>query len=79
MSFATQEEIKKMVEVQLGKRDVKNNNRLVEDLGAESADVSNLVAAVEEKYNIFIKESEIARIYTPADLFSLVQNHLNES
>ena len=79
MSFDTQEEIKKMVELQLGKRDVKNDDRLVEDLGAESADVANLVAAVEEKYNIFIKESEIARIYTSADLFSLVQNHLNES
>ena len=79
MSFSIQEEIKKMVEVQLGKRDVKNDDRLVEDLGAESADVANLVAAVEEKYSIFIKESEIARIYTSADLFSLVQNHLNES
>ena len=79
MSFATQEEIKKMVELQLGKRDVKNDDRLVEDLGAESADVANLVAAVEEKYSIFIKESEIARIYTLADLFALVQNHLNES
>ena len=46
MSLATQEEIKRIVERQLGKRDVKNDERLVEDLGAESADVANLVAAV---------------------------------
>ena len=45
----------------------------MEDLGAESADVANIVAAVEEKYHILVKESEIARIFTPADLLQLVE------
>ena len=78
MPYITEDQIIKMVELQLGKGDVKNNDRLVEDLGAESADIANLVAAIEEKYNIAVKESEIARIFTSADLFSLVQTHLNE-
>lgn len=69
----TEKEICKMVELQLGKRDVQPNDRLLEDLGAESADVANLVARAEERYGIFIKESEIARIFTPADLFKIVQ------
>lgn len=72
MSSITQEEIQRLVELQLGKRNVHDSDRLVEDLGAESADVANLVAAMEEKYGITIKESEIARIFTPIDLFELI-------
>lgn len=70
------EDIVKLVGLQLGKRNVQANSRLVEDLGAESADVANLVATVEEKYGISIKEAEIARIFTPADLFDLIQNRM---
>jgi acyl carrier protein len=79
MPKITQDEIRKMIELQLGKGGVQDNDRLVEDLGAESADVANLVAATEEKYQIVLKESEIARIFTPADLFALVQKKLNAS
>lgn len=75
----TRAEIRKLVELQLGKRNVQDSDRLVEDLGAESADLANLVAAAEEKYSIAIKESEIARIITPTDLFELIQKRLNGS
>ncbi len=73
----TEKEICEMVELQLGKRDVKSDDRLVEDLGAESADVANLVASAEERYGVFIKESEIARIFTPADLFAIIEQKVN--
>ena len=79
MRSVTQNEIRQLVELQLGKRNVKANDRLVEDLGAESADVANLVAAAEEKYGITIKESEIAAINTPANLFEIIQNRINGS
>ncbi len=79
MHEITQDEIRKIVELQLGKGGVQDDDRLVEDLGAESADVANLVAVTEEKYQVVLKESEIARIFTPADLFTLVQKKLNAS
>lgn len=79
MESITQDEIRKLVELQLGKRDVLTNDHLVEDLGAESSDVVNLIAAAEEKYRITINESEIASIFTPADLFELIQKRLNGS
>jgi acyl carrier protein len=79
MPAITQDEIRKLIELQLGKRGVQDSNRLVEDLGAESADVANLVATAEEKYGIAIKESEISRIFTPQDLFELIQKRLNGS
>ena len=73
MSRVSIDEIKKLVGMQLGKRNVNESDRFVEDLGAESADVANIVATVEEKYGITIKEAEIASIFTASDLLALVQ------
>jgi acyl carrier protein len=73
MSIISMEEIKKLVGLQLGKRNIYEHDRFAQDLGAESADVANLIATVEEKYGITIKEAEIASLSTPADLFALVQ------
>ena len=76
MSEVSMDEIKKLVGLQLGRRDVKDNDRFMEDLGAESTDVANIVATVEEKYRVTIKESEIARLFTSEDLFELIQKRL---
>lgn len=72
MPSITLDDIRRLVELQLGLRNVGPHDHLVEELGAESADVANLVAAAEEKYGVAIKESEMARISTPQDLFELV-------
>lgn len=77
MTDVSMEDIRKLVGLQLGVRLVDEHARLVEDLGAESADVANLVAAVEEKYHIVVKESEIAKIFTVVDLFELIRKHLS--
>jgi len=76
MTDISMEEIKKLVALQLGVLVVAEHDRLMEDLGAESADVANIVAAVEEKYHIVVKESEIAKIFTPTDLFELVRKRV---
>ncbi|MDX1378315.1 MAG: phosphopantetheine-binding protein [Anaerolineales bacterium] len=73
MTNVSMDEINKMVSLQLGVRDVTADALLVEELGAESADVVNIIAILEERYQIAVKESEIARIKTPADLFELVR------
>lgn len=70
------EEINELVALQLGIHTVAEHDRLMEDLDAESADVANIIAAVEEKYHIVVKESEIAKIFTPADLFELVRKRV---
>lgn len=77
------QEIKKsvlrLVELQFGISGVNETDLLVEELGAESADIANLVAAVEEKFGVMLKESEIARIFTSQDLYLLVEQKLNDS
>jgi len=66
------EDVVRIVRILLGKAQVRESDRLLEDLGAESADLANLVAAVEEKYGVRLPEAEIARIRTVADLHALV-------
>jgi acyl carrier protein len=72
MSEIFLDDILKLVGLQLGKRNVTANNRLLEDLNAESVDLLNLIVAIETKYGISIKESEIARLSTAQDVFELV-------
>jgi acyl carrier protein len=79
MTDMTVEDIKRLVGLQLGKRNVGDHDRFLEDLAADSADVANIIAAVEEKYRITVKESEIAKIFTPNDLFELVKKKLGDS
>ena len=77
MTDVLMEEINKLVSLQLGVRDVKDDVLLVEELGAESADVINIIAVLEEKYQIVVKESEIAKIQRPIDLLTLVKGKLS--
>ena len=67
------EDVARLVAVQLGRRRVAAGDRIVEDLGAESLDVVNVIASVEDRYQIEILESEVADIYTVADLFEVVR------
>lgn len=79
MKEVSVDEIIRLVELQFGRLGIQPTDRLMEELGAESADVINLVASTEEKYGVVLKESEIARIFTPQDLFELVHHKLNGS
>ena len=69
----TIEAIEKLVAVQLGRRTVSADDRIIEDLGAESLDVVNIVAALEERYQITIEEVELPDLVTVADLYTCVR------
>ncbi len=70
---ATLEEIRSLVCLQLGLAQVGDDDHLASDLGAESADVVNLIAAVEDKYGLEIAEDEIPDIQTVWDLYERVR------
>lgn len=72
------EDIRRIVGLQLGARSVRETDRFLEDLAAESADVVNIVAVVEERYGIIITESELARLFTPSDLYELARKKLED-
>ncbi len=72
------EDIISIVSLQLGVKGVEEGQRLVEDLGAESADIANIVAALEEKYDLFISEEMIAQIKSVKDLYTTIVKQLND-
>lgn len=66
-------EIQNLVQMQLGLRKVSAEDRFMEDLGAESVDLLNIIAAVEDKYHISFDEAEIPGIRTVRQLYELTE------
>ena len=54
--------------------EVKENAKFVEDLGADSLDVVELVMALEEKFDIEIPDDEAEKIQTVADVLTYVES-----
>lgn len=71
-------EIISIVRLQLGVKEISEEDRLVEDLGAESADIANIIATLEEKYDLFIREEKIAQIKTVKDIHQTLTQLLND-
>lgn len=69
-------EIRRLVSEQLGLDfdEVTQDARIVEDLGAQSLDMANLVAAIEDRFGYVIQEDDIQDIVTVMDIYSLVQS-----
>jgi len=54
--------------------EVKENSKFVEDLGADSLDVVELVMALEEKFDIEIPDDEAEKIQTVADVVAYIES-----
>ena len=54
--------------------DVKEDSRFIEDLGADSLDVVELVMALEEKFDIEIPDEDAEKILTVADAIKYIEN-----
>ncbi len=64
----TSTELRDLVARQLGRPDVGMDDRLIEDLGAESMDLVTIVAVVEETCQITVDEERLPLIRTVRDL-----------
>ena len=74
MTEVTLEEITKLVARQLGIASAHPQQLLIEELGAESIDLVNIMAAVGDRYGVTIDETELTAVRTVADLYQLVQS-----
>lgn len=74
--MALLDDIKEVVVEQLSVSadEVKEDSKFVEDLGADSLDVVELVMALEEKFEIEIPDDEAEKIQTVADVVAYVEN-----
>lgn len=69
------EDIQTLVRMQLGLRKVKADDLLMEDLGAESADIVNIIAAAEDKYGISLDEADIPGTRSIRQLYELILSY----
>ena len=70
------DDIKEVVVEQLSVNpdEVKPDAKFVEDLGADSLDVVELVMALEEKFDIEIPDDEAEKIQTVQDVVNYIEN-----
>jgi acyl carrier protein len=54
--------------------EVKEESKFVEDLGADSLDVVELVMALEEKFDIEIPDEDAEKIATVTDAMKFIEN-----
>lgn len=65
------DDVRQTVALVLGRRDVKDDSRLGQDLGAESLDLLHVMLALEEKHRIKIDETAMAEVSTVRELHRL--------
>jgi len=77
-SAAMRDEVVDIICNQLGveKADVTPEASVVDDLGADSLDVVELVMALEEEFNLEIPDEEAEKIKSVQDIFSHMENAL---
>ncbi|NPA28071.1 MAG: acyl carrier protein [Epsilonproteobacteria bacterium] len=73
--MAVLDEVKEVVAEQLGVNidEIKEESRFVDDLGADSLDVVELVMALEEKFDIEIPDEAAEKIATVADAVKFIE------
>ncbi|SFV59297.1 Acyl carrier protein [hydrothermal vent metagenome] len=75
--MAVFDDVKEVVVEQLSVSpdEVKEDSKFVEDLGADSLDVVELVMALEEKFDIEIPDDEAEKIQTVKDVIDYIESH----
>jgi acyl carrier protein len=76
---AVQEKVKSIIVDQLGvnEGEVTPAASFVDDLGADSLDIIELVMAFEEAFNIEIPDEDAEKIKTVKDAIDYVESHVN--
>lgn len=71
-----QDKIIKMIASKLSKKveEVKLESRLVEDLGADSLDIVELLMMLEDEYGITIPDQDAMKLSTIGDIVTFMQN-----
>ncbi|MDR3163431.1 MAG: acyl carrier protein [Helicobacteraceae bacterium] len=70
------DDVKAIVAEQLNvnEGDVKEESKFIDDLGADSLDVVELVMALEEKFDVEIPDDEAEKIKTVGDAIKFIEN-----
>lgn len=74
--MTTLDKVKEMLSEQLGVKPEKINpeSRVLEDLGADSLDVVELLMTLEDEFNIIVEEEDAIKLKTVNDIISIIDN-----
>jgi len=75
--MASLTDVQNLIADQLGlsNSEVTLDSRIVEDLGAESSDIANIIAAIEDRFGIVVPEEKIQEFITVNDVFTGIQEY----
>lgn len=73
------DKIKSILSLQFGidEDQITENTDVVNDLGADSLDVVEMLMSVEDEFGLMIEDEEIAEMKTVGDVVNYIENHLN--
>lgn len=73
------DKIKSILSSQFGidEDQISENTDVVNDLGADSLDVVEMMMSVEDEFGLMIEDEEIAEMKTVGDVVNYIENHLN--
>ncbi|MCX7921818.1 MAG: acyl carrier protein [Clostridia bacterium] len=71
------EKVKKIIVEQLGveEDDIQMESSFIDDLGADSLDIVELIMALEEEFDLEIPDSEAEKIATVGDAVDYIKNN----
>ena len=77
MGSSVEQKVKEIICEQLGVREeeVTPEASFIEDLGADSLDIVELVMALEEEYDMEISDEEAEKIRTVQDVVNYIESH----
>jgi acyl carrier protein len=77
MSATIEQKVKNIIADQLGvgEEEIKATSSFIEDLGADSLDIVELVMAMEEEFDVEIPDDQAENIKTVKDAIDYVNNH----
>ena len=72
-----EQKVKSIIAEQLGvsEDEIKTTSSFIEDLGADSLDIVELVMALEEEYDLEISDEEAENIKTVQDAINYINTH----
>src|SRR5208337_1403642 len=79
--MAVAEKVKKMIVEQLGvnESEVVPEAKFIDDLGADSLDIVELVMALEDEYSIEIPDEDAEKIETVGDAIRYIEEHIKSA